>query len=114
MLFRSVGFNTEVVTKDQAHSVISKALNKAFSPEFLNRVDDIVMFDQLSKESISEIIDIELPGPAEKGPRQGRRPQKAGPGEHHRRGGGRGRRIKQKVPAPEIILLVFIALSSGF
>lgn len=55
-----VGFNTEVVTKDQAHSVISKALNKAFSPEFLNRVDDIVMFDQLSKESISEIIDIEL------------------------------------------------------
>ncbi len=55
-----VGFNTEVVTKDQAHSVISKALNKAFSPEFLNRVDDIVMFDQLSKDSISDIIEIEL------------------------------------------------------
>ncbi len=55
-----VGFNTEVVTKDQAHSVISKALNKAFSPEFLNRVDDIIMFDQLSKESIFGIIDIEL------------------------------------------------------
>lgn len=55
-----VGFNTEVVTKEQAHNVISKALNKAFSPEFLNRVDDIIMFDQLSKESIFNIIDIEL------------------------------------------------------
>ena len=55
-----VGFNTEVVTKDQAHGVITKALNKAFSPEFLNRVDDIIMFDQLTKESIFSIIDIEL------------------------------------------------------
>lgn len=55
-----VGFNTEVVSKEQAHGVISKALNKAFSPEFLNRVDDIIMFDQLSRESIFSIIDIEL------------------------------------------------------
>ncbi len=55
-----IGFNTEVVSKEQAHGVISKALNKAFSPEFLNRVDDIIMFDQLSKESIFSIIDIEL------------------------------------------------------
>lgn len=55
-----VGFNTEVVSKEQAHGVISKALNKAFSPEFLNRVDDIIMFDQLSKDSIFSIIDIEL------------------------------------------------------
>ena len=55
-----VGFNTEVVTKDQAHGVISKALNKAFSPEFLNRVDDIIMFDQLDKDAIFKIIDIEL------------------------------------------------------
>lgn len=55
-----VGFNTEVVTKEQAHNVISKALNKAFSPEFLNRVDDIIMFDQLSKDAIFNIIDIEL------------------------------------------------------
>lgn len=55
-----VGFNTEVVTKEQAHGVISKALNKAFSPEFLNRVDDIIMFDQLSKEALLQIIDIEL------------------------------------------------------
>ena len=55
-----VGFNTEIVTKEQAHGVITKALNKAFSPEFLNRVDDIVMFEQLDKEVITKIIDIEL------------------------------------------------------
>lgn len=55
-----IGFNTEVVSKEQAHGVISKALNKAFSPEFLNRVDDIVMFDQLDKNAIFKIIDIEL------------------------------------------------------
>ena len=55
-----IGFNTEVVSKEQAHGVISKALNKAFSPEFLNRVDDIIMFDQLDKDSIFRIIDIEL------------------------------------------------------
>ncbi len=55
-----VGFNTETVSKEQAHGVISKALNKAFSPEFLNRVDDIIMFEQLDKNSIFKIIDIEL------------------------------------------------------
>lgn len=55
-----VGFNTDTVSKEQAHGVISKALNKAFSPEFLNRVDDIIMFDQLDKEAITKIIDIEL------------------------------------------------------
>ena len=55
-----VGFNTEEVSKQQAHGVISKALNRAFSPEFLNRVDDIIMFDQLEKEAILQIIDIEL------------------------------------------------------
>ena len=55
-----VGFNTEEVSKQQAHSVISKALNKAFSPEFLNRVDDVIMFDQLDKDAIMKIIDLEL------------------------------------------------------
>jgi len=55
-----VGFNTADVSKEQAHGVISKALNRAFSPEFLNRVDDIIIFDQLTRESISSIIDIEL------------------------------------------------------
>ena len=41
---------------------MQKALNKAFAPEFLNRIDDIVMFDSLDKESIFKIIDIELNG----------------------------------------------------
>lgn len=57
-----VGFNTEVVSKDQAHGVITKALNRVFSPEFLNRVDDVIMFDQLDKDAIFRIIDIELKG----------------------------------------------------
>jgi ATP-dependent Clp protease ATP-binding subunit ClpC len=55
-----IGFNTGEVSKDQAQGIISKALNKAFSPEFLNRVDDIIMFDQLDRHAISLIIDIEL------------------------------------------------------
>lgn len=57
-----VGFNTAEISKKQSQDVISKALNRAFSPEFLNRVDDIIMFDSLSKEAIHEIIDIELAG----------------------------------------------------
>jgi ATP-dependent Clp protease ATP-binding subunit ClpC len=61
---RGIGFNTGNNLSDAEHSrsVIQKALNKAFAPEFLNRVDDIVMFDQLSKESIYKIIDLELKG----------------------------------------------------
>ena len=57
-----VGFNTRSADKDYSHGVIQKALNKAFSPEFLNRVDDIVMFDQLDRDTIFRIIDIELAG----------------------------------------------------
>jgi len=60
-----VGFNTQVAgetDKDFTRSVIQKALNKAFAPEFLNRIDDVVMFDPLDKESIHKIIDIELDG----------------------------------------------------
>ena len=44
------------------HGVLSKALNKAFSPEFLNRIDDIVIFDTPKKRLSSGIIDIELAG----------------------------------------------------
>jgi len=55
-----IGFNSGNISKEQAHGVISKALNKAFSPEFLNRVDDIIMFDQLDRDAIFKIIDIEL------------------------------------------------------
>lgn len=62
---RGVGFSTPAsgeVDKDFSRGVIQKALNKAFAPEFLNRVDDIIMFDQLDKEAIHKIIDIELKG----------------------------------------------------
>lgn len=57
-----VGFNTKTIDKEYTHSVLQKALNKAFSPEFLNRIDDIVMFDALDKDAIFKIIDIELAG----------------------------------------------------
>ncbi|MDR2811070.1 MAG: ATP-dependent Clp protease ATP-binding subunit [Tannerellaceae bacterium] len=60
-----VGFHVrgqESIDKEFSHGIIQKALNKAFAPEFLNRIDDIVMFDQLDKESIHKIIDIELQG----------------------------------------------------
>ena len=60
---QGVGFSTNTVSeKDYSRGVIQKALNRAFSPEFLNRIDDIVMFDQLDKESIFKIIDLELSG----------------------------------------------------
>ena len=60
---RGIGFNSVAAgepDKEYSRSVIQKALNKAFSPEFINRIDDIIMFDQLSKESIHQIIDLEL------------------------------------------------------
>jgi len=60
---RGIGFTANLSDesdKEFSRSVIQKALNKAFAPEFLNRIDDIVMFDQLDKEAIYKIIDIEL------------------------------------------------------
>jgi len=58
-----VGFSTpRSDEKQMAQSVITKALHKAFSPEFLNRIDDIIMFDALDKDDIFKIIDIELAG----------------------------------------------------
>ncbi len=57
-----VGFRNEAPTREQDRAVITKALNRAFAPEFLNRIDDIIMFDSLSKEAIFSIIDIELKG----------------------------------------------------
>ena len=62
---KGVGFNTPAETAMDAEfsrGVIQKALNRAFAPEFLNRVDDVIMFDQLSKDSIKSIIDLELKG----------------------------------------------------
>ncbi len=54
-----VGFNT-TITKETSEAVIRKALNRKFSPEFLNRIDDIITFAPLSHDSIMKIIDIEL------------------------------------------------------
>ena len=62
---RGIGFSAQAsgeVDKEYSRSVIQKALNKAFAPEFLNRIDDIIMFDQLDKDAIHKIIDIELKG----------------------------------------------------
>ncbi len=58
-----VGFNTSTrqsASKEYSQGVIENALKKAFAPEFLNRVDDVVIFDSLQKEHIFKIIDIEL------------------------------------------------------
>ena len=58
-----VGFTTPSANdKSYTHGVLQKALQKAFAPEFLNRIDDIIMFDSLDKEAIFKIIDIELSG----------------------------------------------------
>lgn len=57
-----VGFNTREVDREYSRGVLSKALQKAFAPEFLNRIDDIVIFDQLDRDAIFRIIDIELAG----------------------------------------------------
>lgn len=62
---RGVGFaaqNRAADDKEYSRGVIQKALNKTFSPEFLNRLDEIITFDQLSLDSISRIVDIELQG----------------------------------------------------
>ena len=46
--------------KEYSRSVIQKALNKRFAPEFINRIDEIINFDQLGKEAITNIVDLEL------------------------------------------------------
>ena len=55
-----IGFNTNELTKERSDAVIRKALNRQFSPEFLNRVDDIVTFGSLNHDNILKIVDIEL------------------------------------------------------
>ncbi|WP_300814305.1 ATP-dependent Clp protease ATP-binding subunit [uncultured Bacteroides sp.] len=61
---RGIGFAAQnrVDDKDYSNGVIQKALNKSFAPEFLNRIDEIITFDQLSLDAITRIIDIELKG----------------------------------------------------
>lgn len=67
---RGVGFNTggalglnmNEKDKEYARSIIQKSLSKQFAPEFLNRLDEIITFDQLDLNAINRIIDIELKG----------------------------------------------------
>ncbi len=59
---RGVGFSTGMEWDDKEHSrsVIQKALNKTFSPEFLNRIDEIVTFDTLDNKALRIIADLEV------------------------------------------------------
>ncbi len=62
---QGVGFSTRKSAEEEtehAKYVIQKALKRAFAPEFLNRVDDVIIFNPLEKEHIHQIIDIELKG----------------------------------------------------
>ena len=67
---RGVGFSASGSTglalneqdKQYARDIVQKALSKQFSPEFLNRLDEIITFDQLDIEAIKRIIDVELKG----------------------------------------------------
>ena len=61
---KGIGFAAQVRTDDKEYSrnVITKALNKSFAPEFINRLDEIITFDQLDLNALTRIIDIELNG----------------------------------------------------
>ena len=60
---RGIGFvSADTANGDYTKNVVQKALKNAFSPEFLNRIDDVIIFNSLSKEDIHRIIDIELKG----------------------------------------------------
>ena len=63
--FSAVGSNGLMLNeedKEYARNIVQKALSKQFSPEFLNRLDEIITFDQLDMDAIKQIIDIELKG----------------------------------------------------
>jgi ATP-dependent Clp protease ATP-binding subunit ClpC len=60
-----IGFNSTAqksARDEQTKSILQKALQKTFAPEFLNRIDDVIMFNSLGKEEINKIIDLELKG----------------------------------------------------
>ena len=61
---KGIGFAAQVRTDDKEYSrnVITKALNKSFAPEFINRLDEIITFDQLDMDALTRIIAIELKG----------------------------------------------------
>jgi len=58
-----VGFKSSTSTyvqEEQKKDILKKELQKFFSPEFLNRIDEIIVFNQLNKEDIGKIVDIEI------------------------------------------------------
>lgn len=58
---RGIGFGTTDAGTDLARQdIIRKALNKSFAPEFINRIDEIITFNQLDRESVGRIVGIEL------------------------------------------------------
>jgi len=60
-----VGFSTSAKNQgssEYSKSLVQKALRKAFAPEFLNRIDDIIMFNSLDRKELHKIIDLELKG----------------------------------------------------
>lgn len=57
-----LGLSVDDKDKEYARSIIQKSLSKQFSPEFLNRLDEIVTFDQLDLDAIKQIVNIELRG----------------------------------------------------
>lgn len=61
---KGIGFTSmqETNMKEHSQGIITKALNKQFAPEFLNRLDEIISFEQLEMESLVKIVDIELKG----------------------------------------------------
>ena len=62
---QGVGFSTtakQAQANEYARSVITNALKKTFAPEFLNRIDDVIIFNHLTRDDIYKIIDIELAG----------------------------------------------------
>ena len=56
----SVGLNMDEKDREHARRIVQKALSKQFSPEFLNRLDEIITFDQLDLEAIKKIVGVEL------------------------------------------------------
>ena len=58
---QGIGFGTTDTTLEGARQdIIRKALHKSFSPEFINRIDEIITFNQLDREAVSKIVDIEI------------------------------------------------------
>ncbi|MBQ3631514.1 MAG: ATP-dependent Clp protease ATP-binding subunit [Prevotella sp.] len=56
----NIGLNMNERDREHARSIVQKALSKQFSPEFLNRLDEIITFDQLDLDAIKRIVDVEL------------------------------------------------------